>query len=112
MTVPPTTSAKILGTRYKSEMDLIASVEPQWMQSIPSKVICQYFFVIFVLVAVLAALVVASDVMRLLSPKNKGGVFSLLRSLLILALPVVNALFLYILCSRSLLEGGGGSGKK
>jgi hypothetical protein len=29
------------------------------------------------------------------------------RSLLMLALPVVNALFLYILCIRSLLEGGG-----
>ena len=92
-------------------MNFIASVEPEWMKSIPSAVICQYFFVIFVLVAVLAALVVASDIMRLLSPKNKGGVFSLLRSLVILALPVVNALFLYILCSRSLLEGGGNSKK-
>ena len=88
-------------------MNFIASVEPEWMQNIPSAVICQYFFVIFVLVAVLASLVVASDVMRLLSPKNKGGVFSLVRSLVMLALPVVNALFLYILCSRSLLEGGG-----
>lgn len=88
-------------------MNFIAAVEPQWMQNIPSTVICQYFFVIFVLVAALAALVVVSDVMRLLSPKNKGGVFSLLRSVVMLALPVVNALFLYILCSRSLLEGGG-----
>ena len=87
-------------------MNFIASVEPEWMRSIPSTVICQYFFVIFVLVAVLAALVVVSDVLRLLSPKNKGGVFSLLKSLVVLALPVVNALFLYILCSRSLLEGG------
>ena len=88
-------------------MNFIAAVEPQWMQTIPSAVICQYFFVIFVLVAVLASLVVVSDVMRLLTPKNKGGVFSLLRSVVMLALPVVNALFLYILCSRSLLEGGG-----
>ena len=78
------------------------------MRSIPSTVICQYFFVIFVIVAALASLVVVSDVMRLMAPKNKGGVFSLLRSLVMLALPVVNALFLYILCSRSLLEGGGG----
>ena len=85
-------------------MNFIASVEPEWMRSIPSTVICQYFFVIFVLVALLAALVVVSDVVRLLSPKNKGGVFSLLKSLVVLALPVVNALFLYILCSRSLLE--------
>jgi hypothetical protein len=89
-------------------MNFIASVEPEWMQNIPSTVICQYFFVIFVIVAALASLVVASDVMRLLSPKNKGGLFSLMRSLVMLALPVVNALFLYILCSRSLLEGGGG----
>lgn len=88
-------------------MNFIAAVEPDWMRSIPSAVICQYFFVIFVLVAVLASLVVVSDIMRLLSPKNKGGVFSLLRSVVMLALPVVNALFLYILCSRSLLEGGG-----
>jgi len=87
-------------------MNFIASVEPDWMRSIPSTVICQYFFVIFVLVAALASLVVVSDVLRLMSPKNKGGVFSLLRSLVMLALPVVNALFLYILCSRSLLEGG------
>jgi hypothetical protein len=86
-------------------MNFIASVEPEWMQNIPSTVICQYFFVIFVIVAVLASLVVVSDIMRLLTPKNKGGVFSLLKSLVVLALPVVNALFLYILCSRSLLEG-------
>ena len=75
------------------------------MKTIPSAVICQYFFVIFVIVAVLASLVVVSDIMRLMAPKNKGGVFSLVRSLVMLALPVVNALFLYILCSRSLLEG-------
>ena len=74
------------------------------MQSIPSAAICQYFFVMFGLIAVLAGIVVLGDLVLILKSRGRSGWGLLVRSVLAFALPFVNALFLYILCSRSLLE--------
>jgi hypothetical protein len=74
------------------------------MKSISSTVICQYFFLMFALVAALAGLVVVQDVLVIISTRGKKGWSWLLRAVVAFILPVVNALFLYILCSRSLLE--------
>jgi len=85
-------------------MNFLPTIEPDWMKSIPSSSICQYFFVIFALVAGMAALVVVQDILVIVSTRGKKGWGFLLRAMIAFILPVVNALFLYILCSRSLLE--------
>jgi hypothetical protein len=47
---------------------------------------------------------VVSDVVLIISTRGKKGWLLLVRSLLAFAIPVINSLFIYILCSRSLLE--------
>jgi len=85
-------------------MNFLPSVEPAWMESIPSAAICQYFFVMFGLIAVLAGLVLVADLYLIVKSGGRSGWGLLIRSILAFVLPFVNALFLYILCSRSLLE--------
>lgn len=78
--------------------------EPEWFKTIPSDAICGYFYVMFMVVAVAAGIIVLADLSYLVSSRGRGGFMLLLRSLVALALPIINALFLYILCSRSLLS--------
>jgi hypothetical protein len=85
-------------------MNFLPSVEPEWMQAVPSAAICQYFFVMFGLIAFLAGIVVLGDLVLIVKSRGRSGFGLLIRSILAFALPFVNALFLYILCSRSLLE--------
>uniref|UniRef100_A0A6C0I7T3 Uncharacterized protein n=1 Tax=viral metagenome TaxID=1070528 RepID=A0A6C0I7T3_9ZZZZ len=80
------------------------AVEPQWMQSISNTSICFYFYIVFLLVAIGAGIVLLSDISLFISSRGRSGLMLLFRSFIVLALPLVNALFLYILCSRSLLE--------
>ncbi len=80
--------------------------EPEWFKTIPSNAICNYFYIIFMIIAVAAAIVLLGDVAYMFSSGGrKGGMMLLMRSVIAFALPLVNALFLYILCSRSLLGG-------
>ena len=85
-------------------MDVIPSSEPAWMKSITSANVCRYFYIMFGLVAILAGFVVVSDVFVIISSKGRAGWGLLIRSILAFAIPVINALFLYILCSRSILS--------
>lgn len=77
--------------------------EPDWMKQITSATVCRYFYIMFGLIAVLAGFVVVSDVWLILSSRGKQGWMLLFRSLLAFAIPLINSLFIYILCSRSLL---------
>jgi hypothetical protein len=88
---------------YK-QMDFLPSSEPAWMKSITSANVCKYFYLMFGLVALLAGFVVLSDVFVIISSKGRTGWGLLVRSVLAFAIPVINALFLYILCSRSILS--------
>lgn len=72
------------------------------MKQIPNSNVCYYFYVMFAIVAVFAGVIVLTDVYTLL--RGKLGIMALLRSIISFVIPVVNALFLYILCARSLLE--------
>jgi hypothetical protein len=80
------------------------SYEPDWMKSISSNTVCTYFYVMFLLVAVAAGVVVLVDLFVVFKTGGRKGLGLLVRSLVALALPLLNALFLYILCARSLLE--------
>ena len=74
------------------------------MKSISSNTVCTYFYVMFLLVAVAAGVVVLMDLFVVFKTGGRKGLGRLVRSLVALALPLLNALFLYILCARSLLE--------
>jgi len=80
------------------------SSEPEWTKSISSTTVCTYFYVMFLLVAVAAGVVVLFDLSLVVTSGGRRGLSLLLRSLVALALPLLNALFLYVLCARSLLE--------
>jgi len=77
--------------------------EPSWTKRISSNSVCFFFYLMFLLVALGAGVVVLVDVTAILGGR-KGSVMYLFRSLLTLSIPLLNALFMYILCSRSLLE--------
>ena len=79
--------------------------EPDWTKQISNSTICSYFYIIFAIIALLAGFVVVSDIFLIISTRGKNGWMLLIRSLLAFAIPLINSLFIYILCSRSLLGG-------
>ena len=79
------------------------SKEAEWTKGIPTETVCQYFYTLFIIIAVYAGFVLVMDVYLVVrAPKLGWG--TTLRTLPLLALAVANALFLYILCARSLLK--------
>lgn len=80
------------------------ATEPNWMKSISNNSICFYFYIVFLLVAAGAGVVLLTDLVIVFTSGGRKGLMLLFRSMLMLAVPLVNAMFLYILCSRSLLE--------
>lgn len=80
-----------------------SSKEADWTKGIKTETVCQYFYVMFIIVAVLAGLVVLADLaIAVRSPRV--GLLAALRTLPALLIAVLNALFLYVLCARSLLK--------
>ncbi len=77
--------------------------EADWTQSIPSETICQYFYIIFFIIAVFAGFVLVTDI-YLIYKNPRVGLSVLLRTLPTLALAVANGLFMYIICARALLK--------
>lgn len=77
--------------------------ETTWTQSITNDNVCQYFYVIFFVTALLAAIAVGMDVL-LMFKRPALGLSMLVRSAPVLILSVLNSLFLYILCARTLLK--------
>lgn len=72
-------------------------------KGISNETVCMYFYWMFFIVAVIAGLAVGADVL-IMTKRPALGFSMLLRSAPILALSVTNALFLYILCARTLLK--------
>lgn len=83
--------------------DSSKSKEADWTKSISSETICQYFYVIFFIIAVYVGLVLLADV-YLIYTNPRVGVSILLRSLPVLALAITNGLFMYVMCARALLK--------
>jgi hypothetical protein len=79
------------------------STEVEWTKGIKTETVCQYFYVLFFIIAVYAGIVLLAD-LYLLVKVPKIGWTTTLRTLPVLALAVANTLFLYILCARSLLK--------
>jgi hypothetical protein len=77
--------------------------ETDFTKGISNETVCMYFYWVFFAVAVLAALSVGADLL-ILTKRPALGFSMLLRSAPVLILSVTNALFLYILCARTLLK--------
>jgi len=77
--------------------------EASWTLQIPSESVCQYFYIMFFIIAGLAAVVFVGDVLAF-TRSPKVGLILLVRSVLPVGIAVLNALFLYIICVRSLLK--------
>lgn len=75
------------------------------MQSIPSTVICNYFYFFFVAYAVLAVVTVLGmiGVLAFLKMPKAMMIASGFQGLLVLALAGTTALFHYLICDRALL---------
>jgi hypothetical protein len=80
-----------------------APKETKTTQSISNETVCLYFYYVFLAVAIMASLTVVADLWIALA-KPRVGLGLLLRSAPVLILSVVNALFMYILCTRTLLK--------
>ena len=82
--------------------------EPEWTKSISSNAVCTYYYILFIANAVIAALtlLVVFGVLPFMRLPKGVLISNSIMSILLLALAVVNSLFLYLLCDRALLAQG------
>lgn len=80
-------------------------MEPQWMRQIPNLMICNFFYVFFVVYAVIFALSLLFTIGVFSYSKKMGkmGVAMGIQALLTTFLGGVIMLFYYLICDRALL---------
>ena len=93
---------------HRSNLDISSSpetniMEPEWTKKIPNETICQYYQVLFYFTVVVVSIALLAD-LYVMSTQPRTGFIILLRSLPMLIVSLVSSLFLYILCSRTLLK--------
>lgn len=72
-------------------------------KSISNETLCEYFFIVFAIISVFAGIAVLTVVVQFWKRPGQMGL-ALLQLAPSLAIAIVNSLFLYLLCSRSLLK--------
>lgn len=82
--------------------------EPEWTKGISSNAVCTYYYILFIVNCIIAALtlIMIFGVLPFLRLPKGVLVSNSIMSILLLALAVVNSLFLYLLCDRALLAQG------
>jgi hypothetical protein len=80
-----------------------SSSESEVSKNISNETVCQYFYVLFIVSAIMAGVVVLADV-YVIASSPKAGFLLLLRSAPTVVIAVLNSLFLYIMCTRTLLK--------
>jgi len=78
--------------------------EIETTKGISNETVCNYFYVLFIIVSILAGLGLINDVRIGMMLRPSMGIPLILRSVVVLSLAVANTLFLYIMCARSLLK--------
>ena len=78
--------------------------EPDWTKNISSKTVCDFFYVFFIIYAILAGIAVISMLVTVFALKLPKGLMiaSIFTNLLILAVSGTTALFHYLVCTRAL----------
>jgi hypothetical protein len=82
-------------------------MEPAWTKGIEKRTICTFYYALFILNCVIAALMVAGLVGTIAASKKLSSpVFWLfiLVQIGLLSIGVLNALFLYVICERALVD--------
>jgi hypothetical protein len=82
-------------------------MEPQWTKGIEKKTICTFYYALFILNSVIAIVMVGGLVGTIAASKKLSSpVFWLfiLVEVGLLAIGVLNALFLYVICERALVD--------
>lgn len=77
--------------------------EADFTKTISNETVCTYFYVMFFIVAAIAGIAVLAD-LYVMTKKPALGLQLLLRTAPTLLIAVLNALFVYIICARSLLK--------
>ena len=77
---------------------------PQWTDKIPSNVVCNYFYVFFVIFAAWAALSLLGGVWLFATTKMSFGMLVgvMFNIILSFGISATSALFLYLICERAL----------
>ena len=77
---------------------------PQWTEKIPDNVICNYFYIFFVIFAVWAALSLLGGVWIFATTKMTLGMLVgiMFNIVLSFGISATSALFLYLICERAL----------
>ena len=83
---------------------------PQWTDKIPDTVICNYFYVFFIIFAVYAAISLLGGVYIFATSKMSVGILVgiIFNILLSFGISATSALFLYLICERALKPSMGG----
>jgi len=82
----------------------MSSSSSNWTDAIADSTLCGYFYVFFVIFSVLAALSIISAIWMFATTKITGGLVLavLIAKLLNFGISATSALFLYLICERSL----------
>ena len=77
---------------------------PEWTDKIPNAVICNYYYVFFIIFAVWAAVILIGGVWIFATTKLPFGtlVAFIFNILLSFGISTTSALFLYLMCDRAL----------
>jgi hypothetical protein len=80
-------------------------MEPEWMKKISSESVCNFFYIFFIVYAVLFALSLVAMIGTFFNMKKLGaaGIFMGFQGVIITAIPGVMMMFYYIICDRALL---------
>ena len=83
---------------------------PQWTDKIPSTVVCNYFYVFFIIFDVYAAISLLGGVYIFATSKMSVGILIgvIFNILLSFGISATSALFLYLICERALKPSMGG----
>ena len=82
---------------------------PQWTDSISNTVVCNYFYVFFIIFAVWAAISLLGGVWIFATTKMSFGMLIgvIFNILLSFGISATSALFLYLICDRALKPSSG-----
>ena len=81
-------------------------MEPEWTRKIPSSSICNFFYVFFVIYAILFAISLLATIGSFTFAKKLGGAGIVLgiQSLIMTGIAGTAVLFYYLICDRALLS--------
>ncbi len=89
-------------------------MEPEWTKGIKSRTVCDYYYVLFIFnaAACVFALLTGIPALMMLNGTVAYKILNLIFIVGAIALTFFNALFIYLLCDRSLLGEKAGASRQ